>query len=362
MKDQILEVLNKIKSHGYQAYVVGGFPRDLYIGKINKDVDICTNATPDMISKIFETKDESGIKYGSLTIVYKDYKYEITTFRKEKKYKDNRVPLDVQYINNLKEDLERRDFIINTLCLDNDWNFIDLLGAKNDIDEKIIRTVGNSDKKIKEDCLRILRAIRFATVLNFNLSDELEKAIKKYKLNLKKLSFERKKQELDKIFNNPNVLYGINLMRNLGLMEALDLDDTYVRLTSPIGIWFQLDKNLKYPYSKLEKDIIKDIKELINENLNDKYILYKYNINNVLLTADIRNIFKEEIRLNYEGLTIKNRKDIDITSYEICSILNLDKRSILKEIYVDLEKNILYGKVDNNKKSIKEFLINEYNK
>jgi len=362
MKQEALEVLKKIESFGFQAYIIGGFSRDLYIGKENKDIDICTNATPDKISEIFELKNKIGLNYGSIIINYKNHLYQITTFRKEKKYINNRIPSEVQYVNDLKEDLQRRDFVMNTLCIDSNWNYIDLLDAKKDINNRIINTVGNSDKKIKEDSLRILRAIRFATILNFKLSDELKQSIRKNKNNLRKLSYERKKQELDKIFSNSNVLYGIKLLKELELLEVLDLCDTDIIITKTIGIWFQLDKYLNYPYTIEEKNIIKEIKTLLKQNLNDRYILYKHNIESILITAKIRNLSLEEVKLQYQNLLIKNRKDIKISSYKICDILEIKKRSILKEIYVFLEKNILYEKVKNEEKCIKEFLLNTYKK
>lgn len=360
MKEQIIEILKKIESNGFQAYVVGGFVRDLYLNKENKDIDICTNATPNDIEKMFEIKNKKGLEYGSITINYKNCICEITTFRKESKYKDNRTPIEVEYINDLKEDLKRRDFIINTICLDSNWDYIDLLDAKEDIDNKIINTVGNSDKKIKEDALRILRAIRFATILNFELSEELKQAIIKYKNNLKKLSYERKKEELDKIFNDKNVLYGIKLLKHLELLEVLELENNYVINTNYIGIWMQLDKDMKYPYTNEEKNIIKEVKELLKLNLNDKYTLYKYDIDNILISAQIRNYKIEDIKEIYNSLNIKTRKDIKLNAYEICDILKIKKRSLLKEIYIDLEKNILYDNIKNDKKSIKEYLINTY--
>ncbi len=362
MYQEALEVLKKIELHGFKAYIVGGFPRDLYIGIENKDIDICTSAKPNDVMKIFDVKSKSGIKYGSIIINYKSNKYEITTFRKEKKYKNNRVPVDVQYINSLKEDLYRRDFIINTLCINSSGQFVDLLNAKYDIDNKIINSVGDNNKKIKEDSLRILRAIRFATILNFKLSNELENAIKKNKSTLKKLSYERKKQELDKIFSSKNVLYGLSLLKELGIMNELNLNDISVNITEPIGIWIQLDSELKYPYTNEEKRIIKSVKKLLQQDLNDKYVLYKNNIRDLQIAYQIKNMPVDMLKYDYENLVIKNRKDIKILPYKICEILKIEKRTILKEIYINLEKNILNKAVENNEKSIKQFLIREYKK
>ena len=116
-------------------------------------------------------------KYGSTKLNYKNYYFDITTFRRDIVYKDNRRPSKIEYVDDISEDLERRDFTINTMCMDKDGNIIDLFNAKKDINDKVIRTVSDADKKIKEDSLRILRAIRFATILNFRIDKDLEKAI-----------------------------------------------------------------------------------------------------------------------------------------------------------------------------------------
>lgn len=359
---EIIEVLKKIESFGYKAYVVGGFPRDLYIGKTSIDIDICTNAKPKKIIKMFEVENSDGIKYGVVKIKYKSKIYEITTFRKEKKYINNRIPTKIKYVNNLIEDLYRRDFVINTLCLDSNGNYIDLLGARKDIDNKIINMVGNPYYRLKEDCLRILRAVRFATILNFKLSDEIKKSIIENKELIKKLSYERKKEELDKIFSSENSSYGMHLLEELQLIDVLDLNKQYIDVKNPLAMWVQLDTELKYPYTIEERKTIENIRKLLNEDLSDKYILYKSNINDLEIVCDIKKIDFNKIKERYENLIIKNRKDINIDADEICSILNIEDKSMLKEIYITLEKVILKEKVQNDKKEIKDFLLTEYKK
>lgn len=168
----------KINNQGYISYIVGGYPRDLCIHRESIDIDICTNATPKDLKEIFKDSILSQEQYGSVTLKYNNIHFEITTFRKEIKYKDNRFPIKIKYINDLLEDLKRRDFTINTLCIDENGKYVDLLNAKEDIDKQIIRTVGNSDLKIKTDIFRSLRAIRFATILNFKLEEKLKKVLR----------------------------------------------------------------------------------------------------------------------------------------------------------------------------------------
>ena len=174
----IVNVLKKIEASGFKAYVVGGFVRDFYRNKENSDVDICTSAKPDDLKHIFDNIFID--QYGSVVLNYNGINFEITTFRREKKYLDNRHPTKIKYVKNLKTDLKRRDFTMNSICLTSDLNYIDYLGGRNDINKKIVKMIGKPEKRLKEDSLRILRAIRFATTLDFELEESLKNSIKNF--------------------------------------------------------------------------------------------------------------------------------------------------------------------------------------
>lgn len=212
-----IEILKMIDEFGYEAYIIGGYPRDLYLGIFSDDIDICTNAKYDDLTNIFSDYEISKGNFGSMILKYKNYEFEITTYRKEFEYDKNRFPKTIEFVDTLEEDLKRRDFVINTLCIDLNGNYVDLLGAKQDLDNKIIRCVGNSDEKISQDILRSLRAIRFATVLNFKIDDELKEVIKKYSYLISNLSDKRKIEELDRILNSDNKEYGLFLIKDMGL-------------------------------------------------------------------------------------------------------------------------------------------------
>lgn len=204
-----LDVLKIINSNGFKAYIIGGFPRSLILKSINNDIDICTNSRLEDLINIFGESNIIKKGFGSIILKYKGYSFEITTFRKEFNYINNRYP-KYEYTMYLEEDLKRRDFIINTLCIDLNGEFIDLLGAKEDIDNRIIRCVGNTYKKIEEDALRIVRALRFSSDLDFNLDKELECAIIKYKYNLNNISINRVKKEIEKVKNKDKFKYLVN--------------------------------------------------------------------------------------------------------------------------------------------------------
>ena len=188
MLEKALEVLKKLNDKGYSAYIVGGFVRDSYLNRKTNDIDICTSATPKEILEVFDNVIVSDMHYGSVIISYHGYNFDVTTFRKEIKYEGNRKPIKIKYIKDLKKDLLRRDFTINTLCMNYKKEVIDILNIKEDLDNKILKTVGNARYRIKEDSLRILRCIRFATILDFEIEPKTRHYLSKYSYLLKKLS------------------------------------------------------------------------------------------------------------------------------------------------------------------------------
>ena len=357
-----LDLLKEINSHGYTAYIVGGYPRDLYLNRESLDIDICTNATPKDLRDIFGDIMLPKENYGSVTVIKNKIRFEITTFRRDIKYENNRTPLEIEYINDLEADLKRRDFTINTLCIDSDGNTIDLLDGKEDLDNKLIKIVGDPDVKLMEDSLRILRAIRFAVTLNFHLDEELKKSIKKYKYLLKNLSYYRKKDELDKIFVSPNVSYGIDLIKELGLDKPLELSniDKLVITDYSIGIWAQLDVLDKYSFTSNERNTIKKINELSDKDILSNDILYKYGLYICSIAGDIKGIDRLVITASYNALPIKSIIDIAIQPKDIMSTLNKESGPYLKVIMEDLEYKILHGDLENTIDVLNDYIIKNY--
>lgn len=362
MKDKALEVLKIFENNGYMAYIVGGFVRDYIIGKKTLDIDICTNATPKEIIEIFDHVKISDFSYGSVNIIYKNVKFDVTTFRKDIKYEDNRKPVKIKYISDLKTDLLRRDFTINTLCMNSDGEIIDLLDGRIDIDNKIIKTISNPKYKIKEDSLRILRAIRFATILDFEIDSKTKKYLMKYGKLLKKLSGDRKKDELTKIFSSVNKEKGRNLLLELKLDKYLDIPNLkdIVLCDDIVGIWSQLNVINIYPFTKIEKENIGKIMELLNYKEIDEYTLYKYGLYLSTVVYDIKN--KDKVALNelYRKLPIYNSKDINIKPIDIAGILNKEPGSYIKDIIEDLEKQIVYRMIENTKEDIVKYIVSNY--
>lgn len=358
------KVLNEIVSAGFQGYMVGGFVRDYLLGITSNDIDINTSATPKELKEIFPDSIVPKDDYGSVIVTHKNTRFEITTFRRELSYLDNRHPSHVEYVDDLYLDLLRRDFTINTICMDQDEQVIDLLDGKKDLERRLIQTVGNSDQKFQEDALRILRAVRFATTLDFRLSHEVYDAILKNKSLLKTLSYERRKEELDKIFASTNAKAGIDLLLELGLDVELELEKlrevTYT--DSLIAIWAVLDVLDIYPFTANEKDLIVSIQEAyLHQNL-DAYNLYHYGLYVSSVAGEMKGKSASDITKAYNSLPIQSRRDIDITGEEIMHRLGREEGPYLKDVYEDIERQILYNKLENKKEEILNYCVSFYQK
>lgn len=361
MYNRALEVLNILFDKGYLAYIVGGYPRDMVLGIKSNDIDICTNATPKEIIDIFDTENISDTSYGSVRVVYKNYHFDVTTFRKDIKYENNRKPVKVKYINDLKKDLLRRDFTINTMCIDKNGNLIDMLGAREDIDKKIIKTVGNPRYRIKEDSLRILRAIRFAGVLDFEIDSKTFSYIKKYGYLLKSLSYSRKKEELNKIFASANKEKARELILGSGIDKYLGISNLseIVLCDDIIGIWSQLEVDEEYPFSKVEKEMIKNIRRMNMEEFNE-YTVYKYGLYVSSVVGSIKGISYKDINDIYHDLVITSRRDIDIKAMDIANALNSKPGKYISDIFNEIEYLIVMKKIKNNKEDIIRYIKKKY--
>lgn len=194
-------MLNKC---GYEAYVVGGCVRDSIIGLTPHDWDICTSALPEQIVEVFSDHKiiPTGLKHGTVTIVIDDEQYEVTTYRVDGEYEDNRHPVEVTFTSSLKEDLKRRDFTINAMAYNPSIGLIDFFGGKRDIKNKVIKCVGKPDDRFNEDALRILRAIRFSITLGYDIESKTLRSIYENKNLLKNISVERINSEITKALSH----------------------------------------------------------------------------------------------------------------------------------------------------------------
>lgn len=361
MEKIIFNVLDKLEKEGYESYIVGGYVRDVLLNKKGFDVDITTKAKPKEVVELFKEYDVKLHEYGNVSFEVENYKFDITTFRKDIKYKGNRKPESIEYIDSFEEDLLRRDFTINAICMNKNGNIIDLHEGKKDLKRKVIRSIGDPNKKMEEDALRILRAIRFASVYKFNINKDLKDAIMKNKELLKNLSYERKREELNKILCSKHKKYGIKLLKDLDLLEPLNIKNiNYAYLTNDlIAIWAMITDE-DYAFTKNEKELIKKIKSLMEEDINDPFVEYRYGSYCLSAVSDLKGLNTKKIMSNYDKLPIKDRNEIAISVEEICTILGKAPDSFLKKIFDDIEYLILKGILKNDKKVLTEYIKQVY--
>jgi tRNA nucleotidyltransferase (CCA-adding enzyme) len=191
-------IIDKLSENGYEAYVVGGCVRDSLIGKTPNDWDITTSALPQQVKKIFTKTIDTGLKHGTVTILVDREPIEVTTYRIDGEYEDNRRPRTVEFTRNLIEDLKRRDFTINAMAYNDKDGLIDAFNGLEDLKKKVIKCVGKPCERFNEDALRMLRAIRFSAQLGYNIDDETNNAIKECSALIQNVSMERIQIELSK--------------------------------------------------------------------------------------------------------------------------------------------------------------------
>lgn len=209
-------------SHSYSLYLVGGAVRDYLLRRKNDDYDLTTSALPGEVKAMFRRTIDTGIKHGTVTVIYKGGHYEITTFRTEGDYSDSRHPDSVTFVRSLEEDLKRRDFTINALAVDVlTGDIIDMHGGIDDLERGLIRAIGEPGERIREDALRMLRACRFSAKLGFDIEEKTLSAIKERHGAIGKVSIERIKEELDKLLLSPYPVKGLRYMEETGLLGAV---------------------------------------------------------------------------------------------------------------------------------------------
>mgnify|MGYP004607479223 CR=1 FL=1 len=268
-----LEVLER---NGFEAYLVGGCVRDFLLGRIPNDYDITTNALPDRIIEIFSDYHTipTGIKHGTVTVIIKKFQIEITTYRKDSTYSDNRHPDSVEFTPSLKEDLARRDFSMNGMAMNFNQDITDIYNGREDMKNHIVKCIENPDRRFDEDALRILRALRFASQLDFKIEKNTSDSIHKNAENLKNISAERINAELEKLIAGKNPYYILKKYEDV--IKVFMPEYSYSESIMKKNISSQLIRrsafflNIKSVY-----DIMKRLK-YSNKDINDTVKLIEY--------------------------------------------------------------------------------------
>ncbi|MDB6213100.1 CCA tRNA nucleotidyltransferase [Gemella haemolysans] len=367
-----IDVLEKFNEAGYEAYFVGGCVRDYLLNDEFSDIDITTNALPDEVKQIFRKSIDTGIQHGTVTILVDGDSFEVTTFRTEDDYIDHRTPEKVEFVSDLKEDLDRRDFTINAMALDSNGKLYDYHCGERDLRNKVIKTVNNPNERFFEDALRMLRAFRFSSKLGFEIEENTLKAIKNNAKLIKFVSIERIVNEFRKLLTGRGNKRSLELLLDSKLNNYIPFLDEISKimdfsnytfcqslyiLSKINDISFEKLKELKLSNKEIKQiKIYEKINEDFSSNVPLEIILYNYDINDVSFIASYSNYCDKE-DIERIKLPIKSFNDIAITSMEIISIIDKPAGPWIKEIIKKLEEDIILYKIDNTKKDILDFLM-----
>ena len=217
---KVKQIISKLEKADFEAYAVGGCVRDSILGRSPEDWDITTSAKPEEVKRLFNATIDTGLQHGTVTVVIEKEGFEVTTFRLDGDYTDGRHPDRVAFTSSLTEDLRRRDFTINAMAYSEKRGLIDEFDGERDLEDGVIRAVGDACERFSEDALRMLRAIRFAGQLNFKIADETFDAIKELSQNIAKVSVERIAKELEKLLLSGNPEY-IALVYETGIFSVI---------------------------------------------------------------------------------------------------------------------------------------------
>ncbi|WP_191560983.1 CCA tRNA nucleotidyltransferase [Metabacillus idriensis] len=387
---EALPVIRRLKEHGYEAYFVGGSVRDALLGKKIKDVDIASSATPDQVRSLFSRTVDIGSEHGTMIVILNGLHYEVTTFRTEKAYKDNRRPSEVTFVSSLKEDLKRRDFTVNAMAMDEEGTIIDYFRGREHADLKVITTVGSPHERFSEDALRMLRAIRFVSQLEFTLSTDTLSSIRENAQLLSKISVERKTMEFEKIMAGRGSERALKLVADTGIYEHLPCLKTkkqqFLQLSGlPFHLlsaneerWTALIYVLKiseteqflreWKLSNRQIEMIAKNILFLKERVNRKWtkqLLYESGLQCALQVEAVKNLIegnvlsnegRSELKALYQSLPIHSKNELEFGGTDLLQLSNQKPGPWMGELIKKIELAVVNDEVDNSKEAIKEML------
>lgn len=375
-----LPILETIEAAGFEAYFVGGSVRDTLLGKPIHDVDIATSAYPEEVKALFERTVDTGIEHGTVMILDHGQGYETTTFRTESTYTDFRRPDEVTFVRSLAEDLKRRDFTVNAFALTKDGEIIDMFDGLSDMENHVLRAVGEAEERFHEDALRMMRAVRFAAQLDFKIEAATLQAIKDNAPLLANIAIERINVEFTKLLQGKAARYGLlemiatNLNQYMPGLEVVDIDLIgYAELLADaqpqndVAAWtllvFELgltpeDAVVFLKKWKQSNDMVKTIKasiKLLNKlRLGDvaAWDLYESGnaIDNVLAVAKLSELVVDVagLKSRYEDLKIKNKGELAFSGGNLTKELGMRPGPLFGKILATLEQKVVAGDLNNS--------------
>lgn len=379
-----MQVIEKIEQAGFEAVVVGGAVRDLYLQKASHDVDVATSALPTEVKALFSTTIDVGIEHGTVLVTDMVEPIEVTTYRTDGTYVDHRRPDAVQFVRTLKDDLQRRDFTMNAMALTRTNELIDLYGGKADIDAKMIRAVGDPVLRFQEDALRMLRAVRFSAQLGFAIEEATMMAIKQHAATIQYVAMERIHAELSKIWTGKYVAIGLASLEQSELASFLpgqfkasqwadfQTEDRIVGRAYLCVLNADFDAQLLTVYKCSNKDkafvkqVLQAYKALEAGWQPVHYFRYElYALQTAYRFAQWQQgeqtVSFEEIEQNKLALPIQQTSELAVSGHDFMQWTSKKRGPWLKQVLNDALQAVLNGEVANDPQQLKEWLINAFN-
>ncbi|WP_342432111.1 CCA tRNA nucleotidyltransferase [Neobacillus sp. FSL H8-0543] len=384
-------VLQKLEDAGFEAYFVGGSVRDFLLDKDINDVDIATSATPEEVKQVFSKTVDIGIEHGTVLVLYQNESYEITTFRTETEYQDYRRPKEVIFIRNLTEDLQRRDFTMNAIAMDKIGHLIDPFHGQRAIKEQIIQTVGQGAERFQEDALRMMRAVRFVSQLSFRIENETLASLSDLVHLLENIAVERKQAEFEKLLSGMDRKKALQLIIETNiysylpglvnqkdrLTELLEFDCNHLNsreMWTLLVYCLQLEgkaieeffRDWRLPLNEIR--VIQRISYFLKKRSDSTWSLYDLYAatKEIFISAEkiylVINGIKDSDTIFhylsvYEKLPIKERSEMNLTGNDLIEWYNQNGGPWVKDKLLLVEQAIIDGNVSNDKRVIKEWLM-----
>ncbi|MFS0687890.1 CCA tRNA nucleotidyltransferase [Sporosarcina sp. 179-K 8C2 HS] len=381
------KVIRLLEEAGYEAVFVGGSVRDHLLGKKASDFDIATSATPEEVKCVFTHTIDVGIAHGTVMVMMDGEPIEVTTYRTESTYTDHRRPDEVKFVRSLKDDLQRRDFTMNALALTLSGELIDPFGGTKDLQNRKIRAVGNAADRFHEDALRMIRAVRFSSVLGFEIEGRTLQAIEENASSIIHVSVERIKAEMDKLWKGMNPGKALATIADTRLAEHLPLfpnDVQFLSACAPFetadqgwsalmlaGQFSPADLARAYKLSNREKAFLTDVKMAFDRRQSTRFTIddyYRFTLE-VLLTAEKvwhashpseLGISVEEMAQLQKQLPIRSKDDLKADGKDLMAWTGQRGGRWVGEWMNKIEYSVLHRHCPNDAEKIKEWFLNEY--
>ncbi|QZT32738.1 CCA tRNA nucleotidyltransferase [Caldalkalibacillus thermarum TA2.A1] len=389
-------ILEKLESHGYEAYMVGGCVRDFLLKLPVQDIDICTSARPEQVMNMFERTVPTGLKHGTVTVVEAGIPFEVTTFRTEQGYSDYRRPDWVHFVDSLRQDLSRRDFTINAMAMDRFGRIYDYFDGQRDLKRKVIRTVGEPEDRFEEDALRMFRAVHFSGQLGFSVEPEVLNAIQNQRQLLEKVARERITQEFQKLMQAPFVEHGLRTLISSRIatdippfcyiQEGLNEASRYSMqgLTEPER-WALLlchvpgEHRMQFLRGlRLTKKFVKKVKRLLDildsyESIVQAEQIPAYDLiclgeedavsllklNQLRFTQSLDINVEQQVKAVLKQLPIRHPQELCVNGKDLQTFLNRPPGPWIQKALNRLAKAVVEGKVANDPEQIRAYVMED---